>query len=211
MTNASATAAATNPLAILKPARRQQRYSLEVYLRREEKSPERFEYFDGNLKKLPMAKGPHNEIAVNVATAIKNAVKLAGKPFRVFGSNQKVYLPLLNFGLYPDAVVICEQPEYWDDNQLLLVNPLAIVEILSKSTRSYDRGSKFDEYKTLPSFKEYILIEQDKCRVETRFREEPDLWREMVCTSTSEKVLLKSIGCEIALADIYEHIEFKQT
>lgn len=156
-----------------------------------------------------MARGPHNEISINIATAIKIAVKHFNKKYRVYGSNQKIYLPVLNHGLYPDAVVICEQPIYWDENEVLLINPLAIVEVLSKSTRVHDRGSKFDDYKTLPSFKEYVLIEQNKCYVETRFREAPDLWRETVYTEIEGQILLKSIGCTISMADIYENIELK--
>lgn len=201
--------AVANPLAVLKPAKQSRRYTLEQYLRREEKSLERHEYFDGTIIRVPMAKGPHNEITANTVTAIKIAVKPLKKRYRVFSSNQKIYLPQLNFGLYPDALVVSEKPSYWDDNQLLLVNPLLIVEVLFKSTRAYDRGDKFSEYKTLPSFKEYVLIEQDRCSVESLYREEPDLWRETIVTNPNGHILLKSIGCSLSLADIYENIEFK--
>lgn len=201
--------AVANPLAVLKPAKQARRYTLEQYLRREEKSLERHEYFDGTIIRVPMARGPHNEITANTVTAIKIAVKPLKKRYRVFSSNQKIYLPKLNFGLYPDALVVSEEPVYWDDNELLLVNPLLIVEVLSKSTRAYDRGDKFSEYKTLPSFKEYVLIEQNSCRVESLFREEPDLWRETIVTDPKGHIPLKSIGCSLSLADIYENIGFK--
>jgi Uma2 family endonuclease len=205
----AAKAVKLNPLAVLSPAKPLRLYTLEDYLRREEKSPERHEYFDGILKKVPIAKGPHNEIAVNIATAIKIAVKSANKKYRIYGSNQKLYLPNQNYGLYPDAVVICEQPQFWDKGQLLLTNPLVIIEILSKSTRAYDRSGKFDHYKTIPSFREYVLVEQNECRVETRFREEPDLWRDAVIKGINERVYLRSIHCSISMSDIYENIEFK--
>lgn len=203
--------AAANPLAILKPAKQPRRYSLEEYLRREEKSLERHEYYDGTIIRVPIARGTHNIIAVNTTTALQNALKSASKKYIVFNSNQKIYLPPLNFGLYPDALVVCEKPLYWDDNEVLLINPLLIVEVLSKSTSAYDRGDKFSEYKTLPSFKEYVLIEQNTCEVESRFREEPDLWRETIVTDINRQILLKSVGCSIALADVYENIEFKTT
>ncbi|MDZ7881013.1 MAG: Uma2 family endonuclease [Saprospiraceae bacterium] len=126
----------------------------------------------------------------------------------IFNSQQLVYLPQLNFSLYPDVLVVCETPQYYDTNQVLLVNPVLIVEILSKSTGKYDRTTKFDEYKTLDSFKEYVLIDQKKCRVETRFKEEPDLWREKRYTSITDSVLLKSLDCSIDMDMIYRKIQF---
>ena len=198
-----------NPLAVLKPTRPPRRYTLEEYLRREERSQERHEYFDGIIVPVPMAKGPHNIITANIIVALGNALQAADKDYTLFTNSQKVYLPSLNFGLYPDALVISESPVYWDDNEVLLINPLVIVEVLSRSTRTYDRGEKFSEYKTLPTFREYVLIEQNKCVVETRFREEPDLWREKTYTEMNDRIVLRSIGCSIALADIYRKIQFK--
>lgn len=81
-----------------------------------------------------------------------------------------------------------------------------MVEVLSKSTQKHDRTSKFDLYKSLPSFREYVLIRQDKYEVEIWFREEPNLWRETIVTGLAASFLLASVGCRIALADVYEHI-----
>jgi Uma2 family endonuclease len=198
-----------NPLAVLKPTKPPRRFTLEEYLRREERSLERHEYFDGIIVPVPMAKGPYNIITANIIVALGNALQAADKDYTLFTNSQKVYLPSLNFGLYPDALVISESPVYWDDNEVLLINPLVIVEVLSRSTRTYDRSEKFSEYKTLPTFREYVLIEQTKCMVETRFREEPDLWREKTYTNMNDRILLRSIGCSIALADVYRKIQFK--
>jgi Uma2 family endonuclease len=198
-----------NPLAVIKPIREPKLYTLGEYLIREEKSQERHDYFDGEIKRIPMARGPHNEICMNIAWALKDAFKAQNKTYRLFNANQNIYLPKLNYGLYPDAVVVCEEPEYHDANQLLLLNPLLIVEVLSRSTGKYDRGDKFREYTTAPSFKEYILIEQDFCHVESRFREERNLWRDTIVEDMDASIELKSIGCSIALSDIYEHIVFK--
>jgi Uma2 family endonuclease len=198
-----------NPLAEIRAVREPKRYTLGEYLIREEQSQERHDYFNGEIKRIPMARGPHNEIAVNITTALKIAFKNLDTTYRVFNANQNIYLPKLNFGLYPDAVVVSEAPQYYDTNELLLLNPLLIVEVLSRGTKKYDRGEKFREYTTAPSFREYVLIEQDFCHVETRFREEPDLWRETRALEMSDSIYLKSVGCSIALADIYEHIVFK--
>ena len=198
-----------NPRAEIKAIKEPKLYTLGEYLIREEKSQERYEYFDGEIKRIPMARGPHNEICMNIAWALKNAFKTHEKTYRLFNSNQNIYLPKLNFGLYPDAVVVCEEPQYHDANQLLLLNPLLIVEVLSRSTGKYDRGDKFREYTTAPSFKEYILIEQDFCYVESRFQEERHLWRDTIVENVEASIELKSIGRSIALSDIYEHIVFK--
>ena len=200
--------AVANPLAVLKPSVVPRLFTLEAYMRQEERSSERHEYYDGTIVRVPMARGPHNIIAMNVGSALKYALKNQVKKYFLYSSNQKIYLPKLNFGLYPDAVAVCENPLYWDDNQVLLINPVLIVEVLSKSTGNYDRAEKFTEYKTLPSFQEYLLIEQNKCRVESRFREEPDLWRDTVEEDPSGSIFLRSVGCTLSLADIYDGIEF---
>lgn len=197
------------PTVNLKPLREPRRWPLAEFLRREDNAAERHEYYDGIIKTLPMARAAHNEIAVNFSAAIKIAVKNSPVTYRVFGNQQMVWLPLLNYGLYPDAIVVCEKPVFHDENQVLMLNPLLIIEVLSKSTRHYDQKSKFEDYKTIPSFKEYVLVEQDFCRIESRFREEPGLWRDSVAEDLTGSILLKSIGCAILLADIYEHIEFK--
>jgi Uma2 family endonuclease len=182
--------------------------TLREYVLWEAKRDEKYEYHNGKIVKMPYARGPHNEITMNIAAAIKIAVKGHEKKYRVLSGDQKIYLPEINHGVYPDAVVVCEAPEFWDDDTLLLVNPLLIVEVLSKSTQKYDREGKFDLYKTRPSFEEYVLVRQDTCEVETRYREEPGLWRETVVTDPNGSVFLKSLGCSISVADIYENIEF---
>lgn len=181
-------------------------YTLEQYLQMEEIAEERHEYIDGQIIPKPMARAPHNEIAANLIAALKIAVKSLDKKYRIYSSNQKIYLPSLNMGLYPDAVVVCEKPEFWDDNKILLTNPLAIFEVLSKSTGKYDQGGKFLDYQTLDSFKEYVILDQDKCQVQIFYREEPDLWRKSSFTDLNAQIELKSIGCVVALRDIYEEI-----
>lgn len=197
-----------NPLAVLIPEKEPRRYTLTEYLRREERSQELHEYYDGLIIKRPMARGPHNFIGANMIAALKNTVKTKDRKYLVSGLQQLVYLPILNISLYPDVIVIAERPEYWDNNQVLLINPIVIIEVLSKSTKKYDRTEKFTEYKTLTSFQEYVLIDPNKCHVETRFREEPNLWRDTIVTELSASIYLKSINCSIAVSDIYEDIVF---
>ena len=198
-----------NPLAIIEPQKETHRYTLTEYLRREERSSELHEYYNGIITKLPMVRGPHNDIIVNIGTALKIAVKALEKNYYVRSGQQAIYLPKLNFSLYPDVVVVSETPQYYDKNEVLLINPLLIVEVLSRGTRKYDRIAKFEEYKSLDSFKEYILIDQKKCHVQTRFREEPDLWREKDYETIDSSVFLKSLQVSIPLLDVYDNIQFE--
>lgn len=197
---------AINPLAALLPEKEPRLYTLGEYLRKEERSNELHEYENGIITKLPMAKGPHNIISINIGTALKIATKSTAKKYVVLGNQQLVYMPVHNFARYPDILVVAEAPLYWENNESLLINPVLIVEVLSRSTRSYDRKGKFEEYVTIDSFKEYLLIDQKKCHVERRFREEPDLWRNTNFTDISDSVALKSLDCSISMADIYDNI-----
>jgi Uma2 family endonuclease len=199
-----------NPLAVLKPEKEPRRYSLAEFLVRSEKTDDLLEYYDGIITKLPMARGPHNEITMNVATALNMTIWANNKSLRVFGGQQKVYLPTLNYGIFPDVLVVTDQPIYWDDNQVLLTNPILIIEILSRGTRKYDRTTKFSEYKTLSSFQEYLLIDQKKCSIEAYFKEKPNFWQLTDHSNLEDSIYLKSIDCTIALSDIYRNINFNK-
>ena len=200
----------SNPLAVLKPAKEQRLYSLSEYLQREERSKERHEYYNGTIIKLPMARIPHNLIVPNISAELIFAFRLKNKPFKVLGSQQLIYLPELNFSLYPDVLVVAEMPQSWNNNEVLLINPLLIIEVLSRSTKKYDRTEKFEAYKTLESFREYVLIDPDKCHIETRYREEPHLWRDTTCKNLEDKIELRSVDCAIELSSIYSGVTFKK-
>jgi Uma2 family endonuclease len=197
---------AINPLAVLKPSKEPRRYTLAEYLKKIDNSEELYEYYDGIITKLPMARGPHNQITPNFITALNNAIEASNKNYRVMSGQQTVYLPKLNLGLFPDVLVVAEKPLYWDDNEVLLINPILIIEVLSKGTGKYDRGEKFTQYKTLESLREYVLVDQKVCHLESRFREEPNLWRDTIIEDISSSIYLKSIDCTIDLAKIYKHI-----
>lgn len=205
--NFSIAATPPPPLTVLHARNKEQRrYTLAEYLRLEETSKELNEYYDGLIIKLPMARGPHNDIVFNIGSALKQSLKATGKKYYVRGGQQAVYLPELNFSLYPDVLVVSETPQYFDNNQVLQINPIIIVEVLSKSTKKYDRTTKFEEYKTLDSFREYLLIDPKKCHVEKHFREDVGGWEKTDFKDIDAAIFLKSVNCSIALADIYDNI-----
>lgn len=201
------TIAPANPLAVLKPVKPPRLYTLADYLQKEAKSLRKHEYHNGKIVAMPYSRLPHNQISANILVALTIALEKPDKDYIVVGSDQLVYIPELNVGLYPDALVVCEKPEFYDDGQLLLTNPVLVVEVLSKSTRIYDLKGKFDLYKTLPSFREYVLVEQNKISVETRFQVEPNLWRENKETDLNAIVQLESLGISLALKDVYKKVE----
>ena len=185
-------------------------YSLHDYLTREEITIEKHEFYNGQIIIMSNAKFYHNLIATNSARAIGNAVEKLFKKYLVVGDGQKIYIEAENIAVYPDALVICEKPVYFQNQKSLITNPLLIIEVLSASTKKYDSKIKFDLYKLLPSFKEYILIDTRKPSLETRFREEEDLWRIKTITGLETNLTLRALeNVTIPMSSIYDNVEFE--
>lgn len=186
-------------------------YTVAEYLEIEARTGERHLYLNGKI--IPMAGGtlPHNRIARNILQHLGNMLDAQNQGYEVFGSDQKVYLPEYNFYVYPDAVVVAEEPIMSDKFADAILNPVLIVEVLSDSTERYDRGQKFVEYRSLPSFKEYVLVRQDKPEVVSFFREKPGLWLDEEFKGLEDEVYFKSIDVRLALSLIYRKVEFAQT
>jgi len=184
----------------------EKKYTIQEYLELEVRSGERHEYYNG--KPQPMAGGTinHNRITRNIIQHLGNA--LDSTDFALFGSDQKVYLPDFHFYLYPDAVVVTNGPVVAEQDAQALINPLLIIEVLSRGTEVYDRGDKFAYYCTLPTFKEYVLIRQTAPHVTSFFREAPDLWRESEVKNMEQEVLFRSVEVRLALQLIYRKVEF---
>lgn len=183
-------------------------YTLQEYLARETQSPHKNEFFNGQISPMPVSKANHNEIAMNIGYSLKLAVKPLPTKYRFFNSDQKIYIEAENIAVYPDVLVICEQPQFWNKREDLIVNPLLIVEVLSRSTRKYDKGDKFMLYQLLPSFKEYVLIEQNKPCIESWYQQNDNTWNKLIANGLDSKIELRSLGVSIALEDIYENIAF---
>jgi Uma2 family endonuclease len=184
--------------------------SLENYLKREEGSLHKNEYHNGQIIKMPGAKAKHNQIAMQIGAALVTVSEELSTVYLVYNSDMKIYIPAYNQAVYPDAVVVCEAPLYWNNREDIILNPILIVEVLSKSTKDSDRGDKFLKYKTIPSFKEYVLVSQDSCSIETWHREAPGLWRETITEGRDAKVHLASLGCEIAMSKVYRNVVFSK-
>lgn len=184
------------------------KYTLEAYLSLEERSEEKHEYIRGKIIAISGATANHNLIAANIIVALKIALRNNEKKYYVMGSDMKIHIEAYQHVRYPDAVVICEKLSFFNNRKDIIINPLLIVEVLSESTAQIDRGKKFDEYQSIPSLKEYVLVRQDMPDILTFYREAPDLWRSQQVRKLEETIYLKSLSCSLALAEVYEGVEW---
>ena len=184
------------------------RYTIEEYLALEERSAEKHEFHNGKITPMPGAKLPHNKIALNVARALDNWIEENKLPYIVLNSDMKIMLEKYNRVVYPDTLVVCEKPKYWNGRMDIITNPTLIFEVLSESTEKYDRSNKFTLYRSLPTFKEYVLIEQNEPLVDAYFKQEDtdDLWKITGKTEMEDSIPLHSIGFDLPLAKIYWQI-----
>ncbi|MFN4254395.1 MAG: Uma2 family endonuclease [Saprospiraceae bacterium] len=185
-------------------------YTHEEYLKMEERASEKHQFFNGKI--IPLAGGTvnHNEFSAITITALTNIARAIRNPkFRVYTSDMKIRIPRRNTVVYPDALAIAEKPEFFEDRRDIITNPLLIVEVVSPSSEVVDRGAKFYDYRTLPSFREYLLVYQDEPLVAHAVRQGDDLWK-MTDVRGLEAVLeLATLGCSLRLSDIYYDIEFE--
>lgn len=180
--------------------------TVEEYLRQEETALERHEYLAGQIFAMSGGTPTHALIASRIIIEI--GVQLRGTGCRIRGADMRIRTAPSGLYTYPDAVISC-QPEQVESNAL--VNPVAIVEVLSGSTRDYDRGAKFERYREIPSFVEYLIIGQDRVYVEHHVREgqhSDAVWTMREYTSLSDLVSLSSVPARLSLSAVYEELEF---
>jgi Uma2 family endonuclease len=181
------------------------RIAEEQYLALERKAHFKSEYCDGYIVAMAGASEKHNLIAGNLHGEIRSQLK--GRPCRVYMSDMRLRVSPTGLYTYPDVMAVWGERRFLDDEVDTLLNPTMIAEILSPSTQSYDRGDKFAKYGQLTSLREYVLIAQDKVRVE-RYTLQGIEWLLTEYNSLEDSLPLESIGCEIPLREIYASIEF---
>jgi Uma2 family endonuclease len=185
----------------------QQQYLTEAeYLAFERASPTKHEYYRGHVYAMTGASERHNLITANVIAALHS--QLRQKPCRVYPSDLRVKAQKTGLFTYPDILVVCGKPEFTDDAIDTLLNPVVIIEVLSPSTEAYDRGMKFQNYRTIETLYDYVLIAQDAPYVEHYTRQQPGQWVLSEYVRSVDILNLPSIDCTLALADVYEHVAF---
>ncbi len=178
----------------------------EEYLALERTAEDKSEYFDGQMVAMPGGTYRHSLITTNLIYAIRKSVK---RTCKVLSGDMRVLVPAIGLYTYADAVVLRGEPTLSDEHRDNLTNPTVIIEVLSPSTERYDRDKKFQRYQRLDSLREYLLISQDRPKVEQFVRQgDGESWLPTVVTDVAASVVLPSIDCQVAMADIYDGVEF---
>ena len=167
----------------------------------------RSEYMNGEIIAMSGASLAHNLITGNVFANLY--IRLRDSGCLAFANEMRVSIPSVNSYFYPDVGVVCEEPRFEDDVFDTLLNPIVIVEVLSPSTEAYDRGDKFAHYRQLQSLQEYILVSQDKVRVDHYVRHAAQ-WILTDFQKLEQQLPLTSIQCELPLHEIYERVPFPE-
>lgn len=183
------------------------KYTIEQYIELEQSSEERYEYFDGEVFAMAGGSLEHAIIATNIAGSLNN--KLSGKNCRAINSDMRVKVPADPPYRYPDVTVVCGEPlteQYL--GQVMLVNPVLLVEVLSPTTKDYDKDEKFLGYQSIESFQEYLLVAQDRAHVTRYVRQADNQWLRSDFIGLDSAVELVSLGVTLPLSEIYQGVSF---
>jgi len=178
---------------------------VEEYLARERAAETRSEYYAGEMFAMAGGSRAHNLIAGNLFASLHQ--QLRRRPCTVYPSDMRVKVSESGLYTYPDVTAVCDPEQFEDARQDTLLNPALVVEVLSPSTESYDRGRKAQNYRTVASLQEYLLITQDAYHVEQFVRQPDGQWLFSEADGLDAVLPLPSIGCELRLADVYEKVE----
>jgi Uma2 family endonuclease len=193
---------------VKEPAPKYNYVSPEAYLAMERVSEEKHEYYKGEVFAMSGASLEHNIIAFNINRVIAPAVHKKG--CKLFGSDFRVHIPENTLFTYPDFTIVCEHYQsglIYADN---LTNPSVIIEILSKSTRDYDRGTKFSLYRQIKTLKEYLLIDSTRVFVELFTKQDDERWILSEFKQLSDSFYISTIGLTLHLKDIYEDVDINE-
>lgn len=179
--------------------------TVEEYLTFDRASETKHEYFDGELLAMDGASYTHTLIVGNIAFGLHE--QLRGRSCRVLMSSMRLLVQETTAFVYPDLTVICGQPQFRDERRDVLLNPTIIIGVLSQSTESHDRGQKFQEYRTIDSLREYVLVLQKAPRIEHFVRQTNNLWLFSESVAIESVLHLPTIDCTLALADIYQDVD----
>lgn len=183
-------------------------YSVEAYLATEGERATRHEYIAGAVYAMAGGSEQHNLIMGNVYASLHG--QLRRRQCTIYPSDMKVAMLSVPRYTYPDISVVCGEAQFLDTKRNTLLNPTILIEVLSPSTEKQDRGAKFKQYWTLPSLREYILIDQDTYRLEryARHPEQPGIFLFEVYTTPDDVIKLAAIDCILLLTDVYEKVVF---
>lgn len=187
----------------------QPRVTPEEYLTVERKALTKSEYLNGEIFPTPGASREHNLICVNISTSLNT--QLRQSVYEVYAGDMRVRVNPTGLYTYPDVTVVCSEPQFEDAEVDILLNPTLIVEVLSPSTEDYDRGGKFEHYRTLPSLQEYLLVAQDRCHIVYYTRQDNGTWLLSETARIEDHLHLPSIDCTLSLTEIYAKVPLAES
>ncbi|MEQ1606232.1 MAG: Uma2 family endonuclease [Pyrinomonadaceae bacterium] len=190
---------------MVQKAATQPSYAPDEYLLREEKARSRSEYIDGAIVAMAGGSVDHQQITQNAAVSLDTKIRRNG--CRVFPTEMKVRVESINRFYYPDITIICDKPAFYKERRDTVTNPKLLLEVLSPKTEAVDRGEKFFAYQTLESFREYVLISQDKHLVETFTKQSDGSWKYLATIGLDSKIYLQSVAAELTMQEIYDLVE----
>ncbi|MBD2493177.1 Uma2 family endonuclease [Nostoc sp. FACHB-280] len=184
----------------------QQYYTPEEYLQLEEAAEYKSEYIDGQI--IPMAGGTvnHARISLNLGSVLNFAFRQQN--YEVFVGDVRLWISQKRIYTYPDVMIIAGEPEFFNNRQDIITNPQIIVEVLSKSTKNYDYEDKFAAYRTIPTFQEYLLIDQYRVHVEQFSKIGKKQWNLREYDEEDNAIAFASVPFEISLQDLYNKVNF---
>lgn len=180
--------------------------SPEEYLELERRAEYKSEYSDGTM--VAMAGGSERHALLISNLFIELGQQLKPRKCRIYSSDLRLRVSATGLYTYPDVMVVCGPPEFADDRRDTVVNPVVIIEVLSDSTKNYDRGEKFRHYRGLKTLTEYVLVDQDSIHIEHFVRQSDGRWVMTEIDSPDAFLQLSSIECTVPLADVYDKVEF---
>lgn len=193
------------------------RYTVEEYLALERQSEERHEYIDGQIYAMAGESNEHADMSVNLVVELGSQLK--GTPCRAWTKGSKVpcgpdirsYKSIKGLFSYPDIVVVCGEPRFLDDHRDVLLNPTVIIEVLSPSTESFDRGEKFWRYRNhLASLTDYVQVSQALPLIEHFRRQSNDEWVLSTVSDMAGSLNLASINCTLRMIEVYDRVSFPE-
>lgn len=182
-------------------------YTPEEYLTLEEKATDKHEYRDGEIVVMPGGTTNHNQIALNFCR--KFPLTIQEQDYYIYINDVRLWIPEYRVFTYPDVMVIKGKPIYEGSSKTNVTNPLIIVEVLSRSTRDYDRTDKFEFYRSIPEFQEYLLIDQDRFYATQYFKQGDGKWIFNDYKGAESVLKLASDEFEISFQDLYARVDFE--
>ncbi len=182
--------------------------SVEDYFRIEETALRKSEYFNGEMTEMPGVSREHTLIVTNLVATL--ATQLLDRPYEVYSSELRLKVSATGLYTYPDVIVSDAEPAFEDLGSHTFLNPILLVEVVSKSTESNDRGRKFLHYQRIPSLQEYVLVSQYEFRVEQYVRQADGKWLYTETTDPNGHVVFDSIACRIPMEGLYHRVNFKK-